>query len=318
MIKPFKQTKSIGLIVIILLVGTFQVQGQVKDTLLNVPNIFYSGKPLGDITFLDDDYKIRSYGDKIILLDEHNLAQDTLIVESKFGHNIVHAIVRLDSETFSISTNQLAYLIGVKSGKLVLLKQYSGRQIRKIVGKSHYAILTKNGMITFYSKKRRDIYEYECYIVNAEDEVVKKLKYSVNKEGYPKALFNFPYQFQYMDGKLAFTNQDNNSYFVIDLQRLKINKIPILDRKSDVRYQVITYDFHEDKHYLIRVSNKNLIEILYWDIMKNEYHKLNATQYPLSSIRCSIYNKHVFFIGKFIGERAWYLVPINEIHQFNN
>lgn len=316
--QPFQQTKSIYLIVILLLIGAFHVQGQVKDTVLNVPNIFYSAKPLGNITFLDEDYKIRSYGDKIILLDEHNLAQDTVTIENKFGHNIVHWIVRLDSKTFSVSTNQLAYLIGVKSGQLVVLKKYNQRQIRKMSGKHGYAILTKNGMVVFNSKRKRGISEREYYIVNDQEEVVKKIEYSVKVEGYRSAAFNHPHTIQYRDDKLSFTNQDNNTYVVIDLERLKVNEIPILERKPDVRFQVITYDFHEDKHYLIRVSNKNLMEILYWDIKKNEYHKLNATQYPLSSIKCGIYNESVFFIGKFDGQSAWYLVPINEIHKYNN
>jgi hypothetical protein len=302
----------------LMLLINFYAIGQGQDSLINAPHVFYSAKPLGFITFLDENYKIRSYEDKIILLDIHNLPQDTFYIEKVKGFNMIQAVVRLDSKSFSLSTNQLSYLITVDSNRLRLLRQYSRGQVKKIVGPHHLAILTKDRIVAFNSKKRKGSIENECFIIDVHGNLVKRLDFFEKDEDVFKPNFIFPHHIQYWDGSLAFTSQSNNSYFIIDLHALKANELPLLPLGRDVISQMISYDFQDDQHYLIRIGKNNLVEVLRWDLNKNKYDKLNATFYPIHKILCGINNQKITFIGDFDNQQAWYLVPIKKMHEFNN
>jgi hypothetical protein len=214
-----------------------------------------------------------------------------------------------------VATNQLSYLLSIKENTIKVVKKYSRKQIREIVGGHSYAMQLHNGMIVFDAKNRMRKNIKVFYIIDKNNHLVKEI--SLEERGTDTYNINYlyPHQLTFFENKLGFNSVVNNEFVFIDIKSSALKRIKLPELTNGVKAQSITYDYLSNNFYLMKIQDKDFLEIYNWDVASNALHKINSASIPVHKIRCGIADEKLFFIDSFDNQRAWFRVPLNKLHE---
>jgi hypothetical protein len=287
--------------------------------------IYYSPseEQMGSLTVLGENSMMFSNSERLLLLDSNNFHQDTLELKDWANAGIVQDITVLNDSLFSISFMREFGLISVKNNRFEIIEKYDRRSLRKKGVKFTNIIFLPEGYIGINIKYRKDQSEYEFEFYDKSFDFIKSKKVKLEhqeKNDFSSAAISYPHQY-YINraGELCLSSKQSKSFFMMDLNSLKVKKLDLskeVDKNENIE---IFYNRVGDQYYLVKYIPQEgpKTQLRIYDFNKNTFETkvLNDCNIPLNQFSGGFIEDKIIFWDKFKDDYAIYLVPISDLHK---
>jgi hypothetical protein len=287
--------------------------------------IFYSPseEQMGSLTVLGENSRMFSNSERLLLLDSNNFHQDTLELGDWANGGIVQDITVLNDSLFSISFMREFGLISFKNNRFTVIKRSDIRSLRKKGIKFTNMIFLPDGYlgINIKYKKRQSEYEFEFYDKSFDFIKSRKVKLEhKEKNDFSSSAISYPHQYYInRDGELCLSSKQSKSFFMMDLNSLKIRKLDLSKEVDQNENIEVFYNRVGDQYYLVKYIPQEgpKTQLRIYDFNKSSFETkiLNDCSIPLNQFSGGFIEDKIIFWDKFKGDYAIYLVPIEDLHK---
>jgi len=287
--------------------------------------IYYSPseEQMGSLTILGENSMMFSNSERLLLLDSNNFHQDTLELGDWANGGIVQDITVLNDSLFSISFMREFGLISFKNNHFTVIEKYDTRSLKKKGIKFTNIIFLSEGYLGIDIKYRRGQFEYEFKFYDKSFDFIKSRKVKLEhkeKNDFSSSAISYPHQYYInRDGELCLSSKQSKSFFMMDLNSLKIRKLDLSKEVDQNENIEIFYNRVGDQYYLVKYIPRQgpNTQLRIYDFNKSSFETkiLNDCSIPLNQFSGGFIEDKIIFWDKFKGDYAIYLVPIEDLHK---
>lgn len=287
--------------------------------------IFYSpsDEQMGSLTILDENSRMFSNSQRLLLLDSNNLHQDTLELEDWSNAGIVQNITVLNDSLFSISFMKEFALISFENNRFEIIEKFDNRDLReKGVRVTNFLCLT-NGYLGIDIKSKRKYTEYEFKHYDKSFNLINSNSvklYNKDKNQFSSRIIGYPHHY-YMNNneELCFADKVSKSFTKLDLDNFKVKVLDLSkevepDQSIEIFYNKVDNRYHLVKYYPIE-GEQTKLRIYNFNGSNFETKILNDFNVALNKLNGGFFNGKIMMRGKFKEGYGFYLVPIEDLHK---
>jgi hypothetical protein len=258
-----------------------------------------------------------------LLLDSNNFHQDTLELGDWANGSIVQDITVLNDSLFSISFMREFGLISFKNNRFRVIEKHDNRSLRKKGIKFTNIIFLPEGYLGIDIKNRKGQSEYEFKFYDKSFDFIKSKKLKLEhkeKNDFSSAAISYPHRYYInKDGELCLSSKQSKSFFMMDLNSLKVRKLDLSKEVNQNENIEIFYNREGDQYYLVKYipEEGSKTQLRIYDFNKSSFETkiLNDCSIPLNQFSGGFIEDKIIFWDKFKGDYAIYLVPIEDLHK---
>lgn len=286
--------------------------------------IYYSPseEQMGSLTILGENSMMFSNKERLLLLDSNNFHQDTLELDDWANGSIVQDITVLNDSLFSISFMREFGLISFKNNRFKVVEKYDNRSLRKKGLKFTNIIFLPEGYVGINIKYRRGKSEYEFELYDKAFNYLKSKKVELEhkeKNDFSSDAISYPHRYYInRDGEICLSSKQSKSFFMMDLNSLKVRKLDLSKEVDENENIEIFYNRVGDQYYLVKYIPQEgpKTQLRIYDFNKHNFETtvLNDCSIPLNQFSGGFIGDKIIFWDKFKEDYAIYLVPIEDLH----
>ncbi|WNB18541.1 hypothetical protein QYS47_30550 [Marivirga arenosa] len=287
--------------------------------------IFYSPSDaqMGNLTFLNNNTKMFSNGNSLLLIGDKTRHLDTLNLSNYGFSSFIQNISVINDSLFSISTLSEFLKIDINENQFKVINQMSKADLRKQDIDYDQFIFLDDGFLTLNINSKRKTIKYKIAKYSNQFKKIAEEEFEISeidKNDFSYKAVSYPHNYYLTKSNyLGFSLKEGKAFILLDLISFNLKKIDLQNLTTPEEGIEIFYNRADDSYYMVKYNalgnQKSRLTIYDVDPFTFDHYKLNELEIDVKKVRGGFHNGKMLLMDDFKGSLGFYLVPINDLHK---